>query len=308
LLSPAFECAVDSYIIQPFRVPVTVTASIAMTRFPMYRDVCLAWTYYILSVNFAAWKCVDRTDDARENNPVRTFQSNRTDSYNVVSGTLYRCDVMSETRTGTLYGFLHQPARAVSLGAAAVDTFWADNIIWIVLGFCGFGAVLALVIYAGKRLHRYRNKYKTEAAAVNKMQEEVDNMEQFGGQAGTKDEQLEMMSNPMVVQMQQMQARLDRKNAEVMAEEEKTRVQESEVRQEHIQNLQTDRDKLESELAELKKQLALSQPTGRPAAAVAVAVPTSGGGSSRPATTKAEPVRAQFDTGRPAGRKKKDVD
>ena len=38
-----------------------------------------------------------------------------------------------------------------------------------------------------KRLYRYRNKYYAERAAVDRMQEEVDEMEQFGGQAGIPD-------------------------------------------------------------------------------------------------------------------------
>jgi len=269
---------------------------------------CLAWIFYISSVNFAAWKYVDRDDLVRANHPVRSSALNRTEAINVVSGTLYACSVQSNIRTGTIYGFIHAPARAVSLGAAAEDTFWADNIIWIVLGFCGLGALLAGVFYCGKRLHRYRMKYKSEAAQVGKMTEEVDNMEQFGGQSGTKDEQLEMMSNPMVVQMQQMQARLDSKNAEVLKEEAKTREEQSEVRQEHIANLQTDRDKLAEELERLKAELALSQPSGRPVAAVAV--PVSGTGAVRAGVPakRAEPVRAQFDTGRPAARRKKGED
>jgi len=271
-------------------------------------------------LNFAAWKCVDRTDITRSLDPVRSAQMNATQPANVVSGIFTRCDVQAASdmtglwlygsNTGTIYGFVHQPARAISLAGPAVDTFWADNLIWIVLGFCGFGAILAAIVYASKRLHRYRKKYHEESKQVEKMQEEVDNMEQFGGQAGTKDETLEMMSNPMVVQMQQMQARLDRKNAEVMAEERKERQDASEVRQEHISALQTDADKLREELEELKKQLALSQPSGRPAVAVAVAVPSSGGAHPHraPPPARSESTRQQFDSGRPGPRKKKEID
>jgi chromosome segregation ATPase len=88
------------------------------------------------------------------------------------------------------------------------------------------------------------------------MQEEVDEMEQFGGAAGNKDEAVEMMANPMVVQMKDMQARLDKKNKEVMEEETNQRQKASEMRQEAIQALQTDRDKLAQELEEMKRQLA----------------------------------------------------
>jgi len=307
LLSPAFECSVDAFIIQPFPVPIGVTSSIDMTRQPLYADICLAWIFYIQSVNFAAWKCVDRTDDTRVAHPVRTAALNRTDAYNVVTGNVPVCGVESNIRTGTIYGFIHAPARAISLGGAAEDTFWADNIIWIVLGFCAFGAVLTGVIYCAKRLHRYRKKYKSETKAVERMEEEVNNMEQFGGQSGSKDEQLEMMSNPLVVQAQQLQARLDSKNAEVLAEEKKERTARSEARQDHISALQSDRDKMAEELEKLKAELALSQPAGRPAAAVAV--PVAGTGAAvRTGAPKREPARAQFDVAPRGGPRKKEVE
>jgi len=136
-------------------------------------------------------------------------------------------------------------------------------------------------------------------------------MEQFGGTAGTKDEQLEMMQNPMVVQMQQMQARLDKKNQEVVQAEAKEREDASEARQDHISALQGDRDKLQEELEKLKAELALASSRGAPMPAVALAVSTPGGSAGvnvgRPAA-KREPARADFETGRPGQRKKKDVD
>jgi len=113
-----------------------------------------------------------------------------------------------------------------------------------------------------------------------------------------------MMQNPMVVQMQQMQARLDRKNEEVLREEAKDREQASEARQEHINALQGDRDTLAQELERLKAELALSQRGPAPAVAVAVATPTTGATPGR-APPKKAPKRAEFDGGR-GQRKKKD--
>jgi hypothetical protein len=311
LLSPAFECYTDNTIISPYRVPIGVSATIDMNRYPMYQDVCLAFIYYIPSVNFAAWKCIDRTDDARVADPVRTAAGNSTDPASTVTGILNSCNNQSLIglrdstlpTTGIIYGFVLQPARAVDLNGEAIDTFWADNIVYIVLGICGFGAITMGVVYFGKRLHRYRTKYHQERKDVEKMGEEVNNMEQFGGQAGNKDEQLEMMANPMVVQAQQLQARLDSKNEEVMAEEAVFQEKASEARQEHIQALQTDRNALEAELEALKQQLELQNPR---IAAVARA------SMSRPATKPATaPVRAakkapaaDFQTGRPGARKK----
>jgi len=311
LLSPAFECNVDSSIVQPFPVPISVQASVDWNRYPMYADICLAYVYYIDTVNWAGWKCVDATETQRLANPVRDIKSNYTDAYNVVQGNFYYCNTTGSSDlygTGSIYGFVHAPARRTDLGGSDPDTFWRDNLIWIVLGICGFGAIAAGVAYCAKRLHRYREKYKAESEKVAKAQEEVDNMEQFGGQAGNKDEALEMISNPMVVQMQQMQARLDRKNAEVLAEEKDQREKESAARQDHIGNLQSDRDKLQAELEKLKAELALS--TAAPVAtAVAVDTPVATAPGRQAAAKKPATARADFDTGRPGGpKKKKDVD
>jgi len=130
-------------------------------------------------------------------------------------------------------------------------------------------------------------------------------MEQFGGQAGNKDEQMEMVQNPMVVQMKDMQAKLDKKNQEVVVEQQKQRQMESEARQEHIQNLQTDRDALAEELERLKSEFNRQQ-----AARLAPKA------SHRTERQQAEPertapVRADMPTRPPkerAGRKKKEIE
>ena len=130
--------------------------------------------------------------------------------------------------------------------------------------------------------------------------------------------------------MKDMQARLDRKNKEVLAEEEKTKTQESEARQEHINKLQDDRDNLavrsllpacfvflatcsflrrwllcvQAELERLKAELATA-----PQRAEGTATASSGPSRSDNKPAKAEKSRAQFDA-KPAKerRKKKEID
>ena len=122
---------------------------------------------------------------------------------------------------------------------------------WLSKNFFGFlmiimsiTVVLILIVYTCKRLWRYRAKYHEERASVEKMQQEVDDMEQYGTQASAQvrirytasarkltqlykifrcqsphaplhhlqqDDQVRMSENPMVLQMKDMQAKLETK-------------------------------------------------------------------------------------------------
>jgi len=251
LLSVAFECAVDENVVQPFRVPLTVTAHIDMDADPIYQDVCLATIYSLEDMDFHAWSCVDKTEAARRANPVRSAATNLTETEGIVKGVIHSCG------QGQIYGFVYAPLRRETSTVSDPDRFFADNLIYIVLGVVGFAGLAALVIYMINRLHRYRSKYHDERKAVEAMQEEVDNMEQFGGAAGRKDEELEMQANPLVIQMRDMQAALDARNNEIKIEEARMREEESAARQEAITALQTDKDRLARELEKLKAELAL---------------------------------------------------
>jgi len=123
------------------------------------------------------------------------------------------------------------------------------------LGFGCFDCSDCGIVYCAKRLHRYRNKYHEEREAVDRMQEEVDEMEMFGGKAGRKDDEIAMMDNPLVLQMKDMQARLDKNALEIEEAKIKEKEEESEGRQGHIMNLKEDRNSLQAELDRLKSML-----------------------------------------------------
>jgi len=310
LLSPAFVCSVNDDTHEPFAIPITVVASIDLDKkpkdpaVPFFQDVCLAYMYKIPDVEFRAWKCVEKGDAGRMAAPVRSVATNQTEALHVVKGNIVGC----QGSKGVLYGFAFVPLRAPAGFEEDTVRWWADNLIWIVLVFCAVGGIMAGVFYVFKRLHRYRKKYKETDKQVKEMSQEVDEMEQFGGSAGQKDEAMEMMSNPMVVQMKDMQAKLDRKNKEVVQEEEKQRQQESEARQEHITKLQDDRDKLAEELERLKKELT-SAPQREVETAKPVSPDTRGPKRQGSGRSKDTAVRAQFDAKPPAPRrKKKEVD
>jgi len=108
-----------------------------------------------------------------------------------------------------------------------------------------------------------------ERAAVNDQLKEVGEMEQFGGQAGTKDDEVVMMRNPLVAQSKDMQARLDQTQLALREQEAQQKAEATVVRHEHINELQADRDALAAELERLKREVDFanqSQQQGRPQA------------------------------------------
>jgi hypothetical protein len=308
VLSATFECVGP----ENFRSPIEVVASMDLNKQAEYRDICLAYLYTVVNPKFQAWKCVERSDEARLAIPVRSNLTNSTEPLHIVKGNIYGCH-----QNGRIFTFVHAPSRAVKPREASKDSFWADNLIYITLGFCATAAAIAGVFYVGKRLHRFRKKYKGTSKEVAKMQEEVDEMEQFGGSAGNKDEAIEMMSNPLVVQMKDMQARLDKKNKEVIEEEERQRAKASEMRQEAISALQSDRDKLNQELEKLKAELADAEATRRTVAvpqpmiantSVNTSATTGREGATGTGTSGTNNVKSTFDSKLPVRPKKKNID
>jgi hypothetical protein len=113
--------------------------------------------------------------------------------------------------------------------------------------------VIFFIVYFGQWLYRYRGKIKEERLAVEHQMNEVKEMEQFGGQAGTKDDEVVMMSHPWVAQVKDMQARLDQTQLALREQEAQQKAEATVVRLEHINELQVDRDaQLAAELERLK--------------------------------------------------------
>lgn len=240
VLSPMFNLTLDSRLVQP--VPVNMTAYLAVDRTlgEVNTDICLAKLIMInppyYSGGFSAWQCV----------ATATYQTGSTDPTYMLNGPV--------TGSG-IYAMIYVPAYSPN---PPPGLSWVlENIGYLILILVGGIAFIFVVLYAIGRLTRYRKKYHEERDAVKKQQEEVDEMEQFGGSAGTKDDEVEMQTNPLVVQMKDMQARLDKKNDEMRKVEIEQRQQESAARSEHINALKNDRDTMLAELERLKAELAL---------------------------------------------------
>jgi len=258
-------------VVSPFALNLTYSATIDFTRKPVTQyltnqnsgpDVCLAYLYRIPALHYSRWTCFPDGVTARHAAPPNTMPSGVLLDH--VQGPISDC---GNGPVGKIYGFIHSPLKATNVDTTLKAKTWAEkNVLLVLMIFLLAAMVVILCVYCGFRLQRYRKKYLKEAAAVDKMIDEVDEMQQYGGTAGTKDDEVEMIPNIMVVQLQQLQETM---NAQTKEEKEKELEQlrlESEERKKHLETLRADRDNLAAELAQLQSDLNKQQnaPVARP--------------------------------------------
>jgi hypothetical protein len=291
LLSSAFECFLPDSVQETFGVNLTYIANIDTTRNlkiepvidasdvqeDTIQDVCISTVEIDVENDYAVWRCKDRA--------VLSLGST-----NEVSGAVASCGSPEE---GAIYGFTHTPERLTVVSSLPGKGVPFVLVILIILAVV---ATVALVIYVCKRLHRYRKKYHDERVAVDQMQREVDEMNMFGGAAGTKDDQVAMTSNPLVMQVADVERQIKEKDQNIEQARAEQAEAESNARQDHIGNLKEDKNDLQAELERLKAQLA-SQQSVRPAA-VAQPVPAANTGPT-------DAARADLTSAPARGRKKK---
>jgi len=273
LLSVALECVVPDTVYSPFALNLSFTATIDFTRHPTTQylsnnnqkegpDVCLGFLYRIPALRYSRWTCFPDGVTARHNLPPNEMPAGV--QLNRVTGPIADCGKGAE---GKIWGFIFSPLKATNVDVALKEKTWAEkNVLLILMIFLLAAMALCLCIYCGIRLQRYRKKYLKEAEAVDKMQDEVNEMEQYGGGAGTKDDEVEMIPNIMVVQLQQLQEQQNAKTKEEQEREVEQLRLESEERKKHIVTLRSDRDNLAAELAKLQTELQKQQqaPVARP--------------------------------------------
>jgi len=266
LLTSTFECVTEQNVVEPFAVNLTYTATLDIDLWgpqpaPIdYLDVCLARLVESTDSAFRRWECVHGDSLADRNNyPVHPDGSSL--NFKEVTGSFHSCST-----AGTVYGFVYVPREIPAPIIPIEEDWWVNNILYVLLVFVLAVAFIAAVFYTGKRLHRYRLKYHEERAAVDRMQDEVNTMEQFGGRAGNKDDEVALTDNPLVMQMADMQRKLDAKDIEMEEASIAEMEAESDIRQDHIVALKDDRNELQEELDRLKAELA-QQAELRPQAA-----------------------------------------
>jgi len=294
VLSVAFECVLPVEVTPTFTFSLTYTAWIDLTP-PVvdYKDVCLA--RLIELQGFSTWECLVKDRNARGNatsdaNSLYVHKDGRPSQE--VTSIFQSCAPSTapgviSPYNGSVYAFIFSPLPDVPKSPEGLDVV-QRNIVWIILGILLGFALLILLTYCAFRLFRYREKYHTEREEADRLQEEVENMKQFGGDSGNKDDQVAMTANPLAVQLKDVQARYNEEELKLQAAEASLRKQEGEIRANHIDNMRENRNKLAQELEKLKAQLAEAQASQPKATFEQDDGPTYSGD---------EPVREEFDTG-----------
>jgi len=265
VLSVAFELSVHPSIATPFAVRFTYTANVDVTRTPFnVDDICLARLHEIPQIGFSAWRCV-ADQPTRYAFPPHSGVRNSDGTF-TMDGVTPSYQMQASLGEPGVYAFILAPAPGPK--AKSFSTWIKDNLLIVVLASVGGLIFIAAVFYAMKRFHRYRSKYHEERDAVARQRDEVNDMEQFGGSAGVKDDEVEMQSNPLVMQLKDMRMAFDAKTNQIKIAETEQRQQQNEARAHHIDELKADRDSLEAELAALQAQLSAANVsiTARPVA------------------------------------------
>jgi fibro-slime domain-containing protein len=280
VVSPAFECDVEEIVGEDFLVPWTVTSLVDDNRrkdpSPVWvEDICLASlrTYGQIS----NWLCqfpsqydrrlVCTSDQANSGCTIGQWVVRKPTApppTNQVSSIIKRCtanNVFGGVRRGTAYAFITAPVPTYVPLAVKQDDVLAKNVVAIIFGII-FGIVfLGILFYLAFRLSRYRKKYKDEKAEADRLKEEVQTMERFGAQAGQTDDQVAMTENPLAAKLAHLQQAVKEEDIKLQEAEQGLRVQEADIRREHIDNMRQNRDKMFSELEKLKRQVAEAQAT-----------------------------------------------
>jgi len=291
VLSVPFECVLPPEVMPQFILNLTYTAWIDLTPPTIdYKDVCLARLVELQG--FSTWECmIDDRALRNVSSPFYVHQSGApSQEVTSVFGTCAPSAApgVISPYNGSVYAFIFSPVSDPPQAPAGLDVV-QRNIVWIVLGILLGFALLVLLVYCAFRLFRYREKYHTEREEADRLQEEVENMKQFGGDSGNKDDQVAMTANPLAVQLKDVQARYNEEELKLQAAEASLRKQEGDIRAQHIDNMRDNRNKLAQELEKLKAQLAEAQAASQPKATFEE--------HDGPTYTGDEPVREEFDTG-----------
>jgi len=239
VISPAFECIASAGVTLPFPIPLTVVSSVDKSSVTRDEDVCFAQL-----IN-GVWQCAVANDlSARV--AEKAYNSTLQSAY-PAQGKIYTC------QEGAIYAFVFNPVYVPPPPTEEDESWIKKNWGALLGGLIGFGAFVAVAVVVGIKLYTYRKKYHEEREKVKENRDKIEDMELYGARA---QEDEAMMANPLARQI------LDGKgikgiqdpNANESTEQDKRR-----QRQDQIKALESDRKRLEMELANMQTELQFTQ-------------------------------------------------
>jgi len=123
---------------------------------------------------------------------------------------------------------------------------------WVIIGcIIGIGVFIVCSAYAISRLKRYRDKYRENKKNLAQLKERADQIDEYAGGLGIADEDVDMMANPMVIEMKKLDQQLNEVNAQLDTQAERDTAK--------IEALAQDRERLHAELTRVKALMAQQQ-------------------------------------------------
>jgi len=255
VLSPAISCRAGDGIVEPFEAPLLLQANIDRTVSPAYEDVCLARLRRFPELNYEVWECLFTEAERTSGDTAYSVKADPSVQPNLVSSYITTCSDPDAAGSQAIYAFIHSPTASSQVYTRSTDTFWRDNVVWIMLGIAGGLLLLAGIIYTISRLTRYSGKLEKAKVEVAALETEVATMEQHGGQTGRKDDQVMMTANPLAIQLETLQKKFDDKDRELQQERNMQLAQKSAERQIIIEQLAAETEKNLAELERMKARL-----------------------------------------------------
>jgi len=254
-------------------------------------DICLCY----FNINQGReWVCAYGGYNDRINNPPWTPDSGRP-NYQVRG-------LWPASLVNLPMAFCYIPLPAPPVPISSEDSWW-QKYGKIVLGVGISMFVLLLILFCAiSRLIRYRRKYHEERAEAEELREQAQELDEKHGGLGVYDDEVEMIANPLVVEMQELQKQLEQTNAHLKTQEE--------MDEHQMAALDKERQRILEEIKRVKDAIAAQQKTAPtrvdevpPSGAVAVSVGSGTGTTS--SGTGAE--RQEFNQAPTARRKKQDL-
>jgi len=214
-----------------------------------HQDICLG----VLQAD-NTWTCIfDRT--GRLTRPVWTTDSGRPS--NKLSAMIERCDGT------TTFAFIHSPLPPASPGADDQFSFWHDWGRVVVIVVTSVGGFSLLIAYILSRLVRYRRKYKENVKKETELKKQRDYLDENAGGLGIADDEIDMMANPLVIELQNLEVQIRKVNEEMGVQEERDR--------KTMERLETERRRVYAEIERVREAMTKAETETEAAAKAAAA-------------------------------------
>jgi len=243
-LSPAFKCSANQ---DPFSLKVQYTSRIDNSDLinpgtPNKTDICLA----VINPASASWVCVAEYVTERNDQPI----TNTSETRFVGRGNAFFDSCKDKDGSQYIFAFAHIPKQA-STSSGESKLIYLIQVIVVICVVVSLVMVL-LIAWCTQRAGRYRKKMKKVQEDNKNLDELILDKKMYEGGLGAagKDEDIDMVANPMVVKFKSLQEQMQEYQA-TTGYYQKERKKHSE----QIGRLMDQKQKLQEAVKKLKLQL-----------------------------------------------------